>query len=203
MGHVVGFATMAVVAAALVLGSAAQAGVILNEPTFDKNPPITGTWPNPAEPITDGGGSGYGLTPTTYGGDTINGWTFYLEASSTNRMTFAPGSDLAAYAPDGVGEATLNQGLATKPHGVGGAQADVMNLEFGGDGAIAGIAQTFTSLGGEVTIEVTWHRHEKDGSGLDIVDGTGQFGAYDYTFKDANPKTYTHTFTPTQPQFRL
>ena len=195
--------TMAL-AAVLVLGSAAQADVILNETTFNLSAGV------PIETITDGGGPLYGDpqggdTNFSPGSDTVNGWTFYIEQSTTNQMAFAPGSNLATDAPDGVGEGQLGSKIVTTlNHGVGDIAADVLNMDYGGAGAIAGIAQTFTSLGGEVTITVIWGRHERPGSGLDIVDGTGAFGSYDYQYMSATKgTTYTHTFTPTQPTFKL
>lgn len=192
---------LAVLAVAAVLVSASANAAILNETTFNLS---GGT---PIETITDGGGAGFADpqnndTNFSPASDTINGWIHYIENSNTNVMTFAPGSDLATDAPSGVGEAQLGSNrIATQTRN--NITADVINFDFGGAGTISGIGQTFDSLGGEVTITVGWHRQERYGSGLAIVDGTGLFGDFDYTYQNSAPSTYTHTFTPTESQFSL
>ena len=187
-------------AATFALAGTARA-VVLNETTFNLNGGV------PIEAITDGGGPGFADpqnndTNFSPAADTINGWLHFIETSGTNVMTFAPGSDLAADAPGGVGETQLgNKRIVTQTRNA--IVADVINFEFGGAGTINGIAQTFDSLGGEVTITVSWHRQERFGSGLAIVDGTGPFGDFDHSYQNSTPSTYVHTFTPTQAQFRL
>jgi len=166
--------------AGLVLASVAQGG-ILNYTTFDA--------------------ANAGSEPVTNDGTCHNGWQYYNEQSGTNKMTFAPGSNLATDAPTGVGEDDIDYTTRTYVT----ITQEVVDFEAGGAGNIVGIAQTFTSLGAyEVTIEVNWGRHERWGNGMDVVDGTGAFSAYDVEYHSASYwVTYEYMFTPTQPQFRI
>jgi len=197
----------------LGVGAAAQAATVtLNETTFDGNPPLSGTFPNPAEPMTDGRDPGYGST-SPWNADTVNGWTWYIEGGTSGAarvIDIDPGTI-------GVAVTTMTEtGLQnTNPMAVktnaGHPQADVCNLEWGPNGTVSAIIQTFNAVDlgsgtyGEVTVEIDMGRNDRAGKGLAWVMGTTtNFANFDYPIPGGAAGTLvTTSFTPTAPQFQI
>ena len=199
-------------------GAAAQAATVtLNETTFDMSP--AGGWPNPAEPMTDGRdpGAPLGPTGTAIGADfdTVNGWTFYAEGGTDT----GPGDGVITIDAGtiGTGVSTMSEKrlavgnpMATMTN-AGHASADVCNREFGPNGTVSAIIQTFDAqdLGGgtfgEVTVEIDMGRNDRTGKGLAWVMGTAtNFADFDLPIPGGAAGTLvTASFTPTAPQFQI
>ena len=205
-------AALLAVGMVLTVGSVASAAtVVLNETTFDADPPLSNTWPNPAEPMTDGRGAGYNGSTSFGPFDTINGWTWYTEGSGTNNITIDPGTigGVTSMVERGLDN---NNPLATKTNaGVPAPGADVANLEYGPNGVVSAIIQTFDAepigggLFGEVTVDLVMGRNDRAGKGLAFLDGTtGNFSDFDFAIPGGPAgQMLTATFTPTLPQFQI
>ena len=198
-------------ACVLVLGSAAQAGVI-NETTFNSDPELSGTYPNAAEPMTDGRDSGYSDT-SPWSADTINGWTYYREGgeSGNTGVIDIDAGTIGDYVSTMI-ETRLTTGnpmAANKTRGAFGP-SDVLNLEEGSSGSVSAVIQTFDAqplgggLYGEVTIDITMLRADRNGKGLAWVSGTTtNFSDFDFVVPNSDGQSYQQTFTPTEAQFQI
>ena len=205
-------AALLAVGMVLTVGSVASAAtVVLNETTFDADPPLSNTWPNPAEPMTDGRGAGYNGSTSFGPFDTINGWTWYTEGSGTNSITIDPGTIGVGVSVMHETGLQLNNPMAMKTNAGHPGGADVGNLEFGPNGTVSAIIQTFDAVDlgggtfGEVTIEIDMGRNDRPGKGLAFLDGTsGNFSDFDLAIPGGPAgQMITTTFTPTQAQFQI
>jgi len=205
-------------AVALFLGAsvpwAAAAIVTLNETTFDGVPAYSGNFPNPAEPMTDGRAPGYS-GGSAWNADTVNGWTWYIEGGTSGSpgvIDIGAGTIGAAVTTMRESGLAVGNPMATKTN-AGHANADVCNLEYGSNGVVSAIIQTFDAVDlgggayGEVTIDINMGRQDRSGKGLAWVMGaTTDFANFDFVIPNVNPSpdtTYTTSFVPTSPQFQI
>ena len=213
------FVTLMAVTLMAQVGQIDAATVVLNETTFDGVPPTAGApngdpnaWPNPAEPMTDGRAAGASGGQQAQWGDvdTVNGWTWYTEGAGVGQITIDAGTIGDGASVMKEQHLNINNPIATK-NNAGPPLADVANLEFGPNGTVSAIIQTFDAVDvgggnfGEVTIDITMGRQDRSGKGLAWVNGLAtNFANFDFVIPNgAAGQSYQTSFTPTQSVFQI